>query len=788
MTVMLSALLAAAFAAPAARAISEADLLPVDQAFTPSAHALGPDRVQIDWGIAKGYYLYRERIHASADAAFGATALQLPEGIHKHDPFFGDVQIYHDHVVALLTGAPSAAPHPNPPPQAGEGVSAGARTVAVTIQYQGCADAGVCYPPQKRVLQVAIPAAAAAGAGSSQVASTGASTVSSLGTSTDSSLGTSTDSSHGASTRTSLGASTGSAPPPSLAALATHEASAASDGLPLPPEQAFGVEAIVDTPDRLLLRFSPAKGYYLYRDKTSFSTRGESSDVRAGSPQWPAAKTIHDAHFGDVAVYFDPVDVPLPLQRQSTAAQKLTLTVNLQGCQTDGICYPPMQRSVTVDLPAGGSSAAIQQGQPGAIAAVPQSGSSSDAVREQPSSPSLWLALLLALGGGLILNLMPCVLPVLSLKALSLAASGESRQRARRHALWYTAGVLASFAVLGGIVIGLRQTGSALGWGFQLQQPLVVAGLAYLMLAVGLALSGVYQFGAGWAGVGQKLTTQAGPAGDFFTGALAVVVASPCTAPLMGGALAYTFAAPVGLALAVFLALGLGLALPFLLIGFVPALASRLPKPGAWMEIFKQVLAFPMYLTAAWLVSVLASQRGAAGVLYVLAGAVALALGLWLWERGRYARRSRTLRAVAAVIVLLALAPLAALPGLPAPTAASATAGSVGYSADKLAELRRNGKVVFVDITADWCITCKANERAVLARPAFRDALARADAVYMVGDYTNVDAPITAFLAEHRAVGIPLYVVYPRSGGPGEVLPNILTQTVVDQALARAAQ
>ncbi|MBS0461246.1 MAG: thioredoxin family protein, partial [Proteobacteria bacterium] len=279
-----------------------------------------------------------------------------------------------------------------------------------------------------------------------------------------------------------------------------------------------------------------------------------------------------------------------------------------------------------------------------------------------------------------------------------------------------------------------------------------------------------------------------GHAGDFFTGVLAVVVASPCTAPFMGGALAFAFAAPATLAMAVFVALGIGLALPFLLIGLVPALASRLPKPGAWMETLKQLLAFPMYLTAAWLISVLASQRGAQGVLYALAGAVALALGLWLWERGRYAKRQHLVRGFAVVAVLLAIMPLPALNRLPTPATAPSQAGIVPYSASKLAELRANGQVVFVDITADWCITCKANERAVLARPAFAAALRTAGAVYMVGDYTNVDAPITAFLGEHHAVGIPLYVVYPRGGGDGEVLPNILTQAIVDGALARASR
>ncbi|KEZ99498.1 cytochrome C biogenesis protein, partial [Xanthomonas vasicola pv. vasculorum NCPPB 895] len=215
--------------------------------------------------------------------------------------------------------------------------------------------------------------------------------------------------------------------------------------------------------------------------------------------------------------------------------------------------------------------------------------------------------LVLALIGGLVLNLMPCVLPILSLKVLGLAHSGESRGHARSHAIWYSLGVLVSFAAIGGLVIGLRAAGQAAGWGFQLQQPWFVAALAYLMFAVGLSLSGVFTLGTNLGGIGQSLAARNGPLGDFFTGVLACVVASPCIAPFMGTALAYAFTAPALLAMLVFLALGLGLALPFLLIGFVPSLARRLPTPGAWMETLKQVLAFPMYLTAIWLLWVLGS-------------------------------------------------------------------------------------------------------------------------------------------------------------------------------------
>src|SRR5690606_19707607 len=268
-------------------------------------------------------------------------------------------------------------------------------------------------------------------------------------------------------------------------------------------------------------------------------------------------------------------DAPLPLRREHTDAVPVTVVATFQGCQTDGICYPPMTREVALELPAGGRIAPVGG------TSVPIAGTGESGLK---SLPQLAVALLLALLGGVILNLMPCVLPVLSLKATSLAQGGGDRGKARSQALWYTAGVLASFAAIGAAALALRQAGLALGWGFQLQQPGVITALALVMVAIGLSLSGVVAFGATLAGTGQSLAQKSGPAGDFFTGVLAVVVASPCTAPFMGTALAFAFTASPVVALLVFLALGLGLALPFLLIGFVPALASRLPRPGAWME------------------------------------------------------------------------------------------------------------------------------------------------------------------------------------------------------------
>ncbi|MCM2356395.1 MAG: protein-disulfide reductase DsbD, partial [Arenimonas sp.] len=668
-------------------------------------------RIEFTWKIAEGYYLYRHRMGVQpAGGGFKANPLELPEGIAYTDEFFGDVQTYRGDVTAVLTGA------------AADGV----RTLDFQVKYQGCADVGICYPPHTQTVTVELPADGAAPAGLDPLAAPAG-----------------TD----------------------LFGAATNPAIAAG-GLPLPESQAFRFEAIVDTADRLLLRFTPAPGYYLYRERNSVELAAEG--VRAGEIQWPPSQSHFDEHFGDVQVYFEPVDAPLPLIREHTRAVPATLSVTFQGCQTDGICYPPMTRTVALQLPAGGAVGGPPPETPPAKAGTP-----------------LWLALLLALGGGVILNLMPCVLPVLSLKALSLAQGGGDHRKARAPALWYTTGVLASFAAVGGIALALRQAGLALGWGFQLQQPGVIAALALVMVAIGLSLSGVVSFGASLAGAGQSLTEKSGPAGDFFTGVLAVVVASPCTAPFMGTALAFAFTASPVVAIAVFLALGLGLALPFLLIGFVPALAARLPRPGAWMETFKHLLAFPMYLTAVWLLWVLAKQRGADAIGLALVGAVGLGLGLWLWEKARW--KGVLAKAIAVAVILAALWPAVLVQRMPAPEKAAAEAGVVAYSAESLEQLRRDGRVVFVNMTADWCVSCKANERTVLGRPAFREALERAGAVYMKGDWTDVDPAITAFLESHQAVGVPLYVVYPRGGGEPEVLPTLLTQSIVDEALAKAA-
>ncbi|WP_203594565.1 protein-disulfide reductase DsbD family protein [Wenzhouxiangella limi] len=399
------------------------------------------------------------------------------------------------------------------------------------------------------------------------------------------------------------------------------------------------------------------------------------------------------------------------------------------------------------------------------------------------ASPNFALVLLMALAGGVLLNLMPCVFPVLSIKALSLAAGAGHDQR--RHGLAYTAGVVLSFAILAGVLLILRAGGEALGWGFQLQSPWFVGALAYLFFAMGLGLSGVYTFGTGSMGAGENLARRSGLGGSFFTGVLACVVASPCTAPFMGTALGVAIILPWPQAMGVFLVLGFGLALPMLVLSFWPGLGDRLPRPGLWMETFRQAMAFPLYLAAVWLLWVLARQTDANGLALVLAGMVALAFALWLAGRPDRGQTLATARHVGvAMSLLFALAALGSAARLEQEATDSAAAAWEPWSPARLQEVIDDPNyAVLVNMTADWCVTCLVNERVALDTDDVRTALAEHEVIYLKGDWTRRDPLITEYLARFERNGVPLYVVYPRNGGQPQVLPQVLTPGLVVQAL-----
>lgn len=421
---------------------------------------------------------------------------------------------------------------------------------------------------------------------------------------------------------------------------------------------------------------------------------------------------------------------------------------------------------------------------PGAVQSVPQQPKTR---RATPfNALHLSIALLFALLGGLILNLMPCVFPVLSIKAVGIMQAGATDRRGQRlQALAYTAGVILSCVAAAGLLLTLRRSGEALGWGFQLQSPTFVAVLACLIFVLGLSLSGVVTFGTRWMGVGQTLTQHGGLRGAFFTGVLAVVVASPCTAPFMGSAMGYALAQPAATTLIVFAALGLGLASPFLAIGFFPRLAGHLPKPGPWMESFKQLMAFPLYLTVVWLVWVVARQAGPDAAALLLIALVLLAWALWAqarWPRPRLSGAVLGLGVLAAGALCVQLGQLAPATGSLPSSISAAMSPIEAWSPQRVASLQAAGRTVFIDFTADWCLTCKVNERAVLDSDRVRNAFAAGDIAYLKADWTRRDPAITQALAGYGRAGVPLYVVV-KPGKEPQILPQLLTSTTVIAAI-----
>ncbi len=408
-----------------------------------------------------------------------------------------------------------------------------------------------------------------------------------------------------------------------------------------------------------------------------------------------------------------------------------------------------------------------------------------------PGRLPLAQALLFAVLAGVILNAMPCVFPVLAMKAVGLAGlSGAARGSVRRAAVSYTAGVILAFLALGGALLLARAAGAAAGWGFQFQLPAFVTALAWILFLVGLNLSGVFEVGGGLAGAGQGLAGRGGHLGSFFTGVLAVVVATPCTAPFMAAAIAAALAEPLGATLLVFAAMGLGLAAPYALLALVPGAARVLPRPGPWMDVLRQALAFPMYAAVAWLLWVVSQQAGSTGVLATAAGLVLAGFGAWVMgvaQRAAGRGRRRLGRGIALATALAAAAVLAGVAEAPA-TAVARADKAEGFTSARFAGLRAAGRPVFVDATAAWCVTCLVNERVALAPAPVHAAFARYGVAYLKADWTRQDPEITAFLRRFGRDGVPLYVVFPAShDGAPEVLPQVLTEGVVLDALRRAA-
>lgn len=415
----------------------------------------------------------------------------------------------------------------------------------------------------------------------------------------------------------------------------------------------------------------------------------------------------------------------------------------------------------------------------------------SQAGTDSPLSPSLtaWTAVAFALLGGLILNLMPCVFPVLSLKLLQLVEGAKKGESLLSHGLVFTGGVLTTMLLLSGTLLGLRSAGMALGWGFQLQSPWVITLLMLLFAAITLNLAGLFEFTAGSSlgGVAMSKNPKKGLRSSFLTGMLAVIVASPCTAPFMGAALGFAVTQPAAEALAVFLALGFGMALPWLLLCCIPGWAAWLPKPGPWMDTFRKVMAVPMALALLWLAWVLSRQVSTAGLLLAVAGAAALGVSLWLFGRRQWGKPASPVLMIGTALIAVASVFVIGSGIVNEADQREASGRWAPWSDEAVEAALASGRPVFVDFTAAWCVTCQANKVAVLNTDAVTKALDEGNFVTLEGDWTNRDERISEVLARYGRTGVPLYLVYAPSGDV-TVLPELLTGDTVVEALQKAAQ
>ena len=488
----------------------------------------------------------------------------------------------------------------------------------------------------------------------------------------------------------------------------------------------------------------------------------------ASEIDWPQPTKFAE---GDLTTYGYTGETLLPVT--ITIPEKLTeksysFTVNVELLACNQICIPESQ-TLTIDLPVSAS--------------VP---SPNLKLFEQQKTPvnnvspfALLITISLALAGGLILNVMPCVLPILSLKTLALVKkSGHARAHTAKYGVAYTLGILVSFAAIAAILIALQQGGSAIGWGFQMQSPAFVGFLIYLLFLVGLNLSGVFHLPVLFGGVGNNINENS-LRGSFFTGVLATLVATPCTAPFMASAVGAALTLPSWAAMLVFLSLGFGLALPFLLISIFPNLLRFLPKAGAWMEKFKELLAFPMYASVVWLLWVLGRQVGIDGVAIILCGLLLIIFIIWLQQANAKCNifyRSFTL--LASIFMLMAI--LFTL-GKTTREAMNFTP----YSPQALAQLRAEGKAVYIDATAAWCITCQLNKSLALDTKRTQQAFKEHNITFMVADWTSRNPEITEFLRGFGYNGVPLNVFYPAGGGEPVILPQILSEEIVINAISK---
>ena len=391
---------------------------------------------------------------------------------------------------------------------------------------------------------------------------------------------------------------------------------------------------------------------------------------------------------------------------------------------------------------------------------------------------SLLTAIIFAFLGGIILNAMPCVFPILSIKILSFIEQSQgSKEKLFHHGLVFSAGVLTTFLAVSALLIFLRASGEAIGWGYQLQSPWVVSLLIYLFVVIGIVFMGNIVLGSSFGNLGTLVQNQKDLTSSFFTGVLAVVVASPCTAPFMGQALGLALLQPGLKSIVIFLALGIGFSLPYLILSIYPQLLSKLPKPGEWMQTLKQIMAFPMWASALWLAWVLSSQVDMQSVFAVLLGALLIALGLWLMEKTQNSasilRRLTLIFSLGLMIFSIWLLPITSDNNSP-----SLKNEENAFSVQKLNSLRSEQKMVFLNFTADWCITCKVNEAIALNQDKVKKVLDEKNIIYLKADWTRKDPEIASMLASYGRTGVPLYLLFPSQGDP-IILPELLTEDLL---------
>ena len=542
----------------------------------------------------------------------------------------------------------------------------------------------------------------------------------------------------------------------------------------LPVEQAYTVAPELSG-SKVQFMWTAADGYYLYRHQ--FSLRAISAETNAEiALAIPDGLKKYDEIFQEeLEVYYGTVVMSAEVLGWE---EPYELQLSSQGCADAGLCYPPRTQYFSV------IDGVITETPVSTIIPNKKNSSANNLSNEtelNSEGQSLLFVILGAIIGGMILNLMPCVFPVLSLKALHLASGSASQHRI--NGWYYTSGVCLSFIGVGVTIALAKSAGSSLGWGFQLQQPIFVAALIYLFFVLSLNLFGLFEIGTSWMGVGNKLTQGDGALASFFTGVLAAVVASPCSAPFMATAIGYTLTQGPLITLMVFLSLGAGMALPYLLLSHSPQIAAKLPAPGPWMNTFKQFLAFPLLFTCVWLLIVLGNQTNAYSAAMIVGGTICIAMAFWMLNHQAQSSLKWISRAIAALLFVGAgnLALHAKTDSQPE-TALSWEA----YSPENLKRLRSANKAIFVDLTADWCITCKINERVAIKVDKVIQFAKAHDVVMMQGDWTKPNPEITELLNRFDRNGVPLYLMYGSGSESPEVLPQILTPNLVIEAMERA--